>query len=122
MGAADAEFVLTARTATIRLASGRTVDALTFDGTSPGPELRVRQGDLVEVTLVNDDVSQGVTIHWHGVDVPNAEDGVAGVTQNAVLPASATATGFGPSRSGRSGTTRIRSRRRRCDAGSSARS
>jgi len=86
MGAADAKFVLTARTATIRLASGRTVEALTFDGMSPGPELRVRQGDLVEVTLVNDDVSQGVTIHWHGVDVPNAEDGVAGVTQNAVLP------------------------------------
>jgi len=34
----------------------------------------------------NEDVEQGVTIHWHGVDVPNAEDGVAGVTQNAVLP------------------------------------
>ena len=62
------------------------VDALTFDGRSPGPELRVRQGDLVEVTLVNDDIAQGVTIHWHGVDVPNAEDGVAGVTQDAVLP------------------------------------
>ena len=26
-------------------------------------------------------------MHWHGVDVPNAEDGVAGVTQNAVHPA-----------------------------------
>ena len=35
---------------------------------------------------MNDDVEQGVTIHWHGVDVPNAEDGVAGVTQDAVLP------------------------------------
>ena len=31
-------------------------------------------------------MEEGVTIHWHGVDVPNAEDGVAGVTQNAVLP------------------------------------
>ena len=36
--------------------------------------------------LRNEDVGVGVTIHWHGVDVPNAEDGVAGVTQNAVLP------------------------------------
>ena len=44
------------------------------------------QGDLVEVVLGNEDVEDGVTIHWHGVDVPNAEDGVAGVTQNAVLP------------------------------------
>ena len=84
--APDVRFELTARKATIRLASGRTVEALTFDGKAPGPELRVRQGDLVEVNLVNEDVEQGVTIHWHGVDVPNAEDGVAGVTQDAVLP------------------------------------
>jgi FtsP/CotA-like multicopper oxidase with cupredoxin domain len=82
----DARFTLTARHAAIELASGRPVEALTFDGRSPGPELRVRQGDLVEVTLLNDDVAQGVTIHWHGVDVPSAEDGVAGVTQDAVLP------------------------------------
>jgi FtsP/CotA-like multicopper oxidase with cupredoxin domain len=85
-GTPDARFTLTARHATIELASGRSIDALTFDGRSPGPELRVRQGDLVEVTLANDDVEQGVTIHWHGVDVPNAEDGVAGVTQDAVAP------------------------------------
>ena len=85
-GAPDDRFRLTARTATIRLSSGRTVDALAFDGRSPGPELRVRDGDVVEVELVNEDVAGGVTIHWHGVDVPNGEDGVAGVTQNAVLP------------------------------------
>ena len=35
---------------------------------------------------MNRDVEPGVTIHWHGVDVPNAEDGVAGVTQDAVPP------------------------------------
>ena len=85
-GRPDARFELTAKAATIQLASGQPVDALTFNGSSPGPELRVKQGDLVEVTLRNDDVDQGVTIHWHGVDVPNAEDGVAGVTQDAVLP------------------------------------
>jgi FtsP/CotA-like multicopper oxidase with cupredoxin domain len=84
-GTADTRFELTARAADITLSSGRVVHALTFDGKSPGPELRVRQGDLVEVLLRNDDVEDGVTIHWHGIDVPNAEDGVAGVTQNAVL-------------------------------------
>lgn len=82
----DDRFTLTARSERVRLTSGRTIDALTFNGIVPGPELRVTQGDLVEVTLANRDVSAGVTIHWHGVDVPNAEDGVAGVTQNAVLP------------------------------------
>ena len=85
-GEPDDRFELTAQTADVHLSSGRVVHALTFNGTSPGPELRVRQGDLVEVVLRNEDVDPGVTIHWHGVDVPNAEDGVAGVTQNAVLP------------------------------------
>jgi FtsP/CotA-like multicopper oxidase with cupredoxin domain len=85
-GAPDVRFALTAKEADIHLATGRLVHALTFDGQSPGPELRVREGDLVEVVLRNEDVEDGVTIHWHGVDVPNAEDGVAGVTQDAVLP------------------------------------
>ncbi|QZY30863.1 multicopper oxidase family protein [Nocardioides coralli] len=61
-------------------------DRITVNGTTPGPTLRVTQGDLVEVTLVNDDVEDGTTLHWHGVDVPNAADGVAGVTQDAVMP------------------------------------
>ncbi len=85
-GAPDERFELTARGADIHLSSGRAVHALTFNGQSPGPELRVRAGDLVEIVLRNEDVGRGVTIHWHGVDVPNGEDGVAGVTQNAVLP------------------------------------
>ncbi len=85
-GEADVRFTLTARQGQIRLASGRTIDGLTFNGRSPGPELRVRRGQLVEVTLANVDVDGGVSIHWHGVDVPNAEDGVAGVTQDAVMP------------------------------------
>ncbi|SDS62496.1 multicopper oxidase family protein [Microlunatus soli] len=54
------------------------------NGRTPGPELRVRHGDLVQVTLINVSVVAGVTLHWHGVDVPNAADGVAGVTQDAV--------------------------------------
>ena len=85
-GTPDTRFRLVARKANVRLPSGQTVEALTFDGTVPGTELRVRQGELVQVTLENRDVQPGVTIHWHGIDVPNAEDGVAGVTQDAVPP------------------------------------
>ncbi len=85
-GTPQRRFTLTAQRGTVRLASGRTVEALTFNGTVPGPELRVREGELVEVTLLNRDVAGGVSVHWHGVDVPNGEDGVAGVTQDAVPP------------------------------------
>jgi FtsP/CotA-like multicopper oxidase with cupredoxin domain len=56
-----------------------------FNGTVPGPELRVKQGDHVQVTLVNN-LPVSTSIHWHGVNVPNIVDGVAGVTQDAVQP------------------------------------
>ncbi|MEU4424068.1 multicopper oxidase family protein [Actinoplanes sp. NPDC024001] len=56
----------------------------TLNGSSPGPEIRAERGDLIQVTLVNESVPAGVTLHWHGVDVPNGEDGVAGITQDAV--------------------------------------
>lgn len=78
-------FTLTAQPATVRLASGP-IDAWSFNGQVPGPVLRVRQGDLVEVTLRNRLPGQAVTVHWHGYDVPSGEDGVPGVTQNAVAP------------------------------------
>ena len=58
----------------------------TVNGESPGPLLEATVGDLVEVTLANENVAAGATLHWHGVDVPNAADGVAGVTQDAILP------------------------------------
>lgn len=83
-GTPDARFELTARQERFALPSGREVDAITVNGTTPGPLLTVREGDLVEVVLANESVPDGATLHWHGVDVPNAEDGVAGVTQDAV--------------------------------------
>jgi len=82
----DRRFQLTAQRQRIRLDSGETVHAWTFNGQIPGPELRVREGELVEVELVNRDIASGVTVHWHGIHVPNSADGVAGVTQNAVSP------------------------------------
>ncbi|GAA4064147.1 multicopper oxidase family protein [Agromyces indicus] len=81
---ADVRVEFVARQERIDVPGGRTVDGYTVNGTSPGPELRARQGDLVEVTFVNESVVDGATLHWHGIDVPNAADGVAGITQDAV--------------------------------------
>jgi FtsP/CotA-like multicopper oxidase with cupredoxin domain len=67
-------------TLTVRVNDGH----YTVNGTSPGPTIEATVGQLIEVRLVNENVSDGITLHWHGVDVPNAEDGVAGVTQDAV--------------------------------------
>ncbi|WP_043842826.1 multicopper oxidase family protein [Amycolatopsis taiwanensis] len=85
-GGVRREYVVTARKAAVRLESGRDIDAWTFDGTVPGPPITATQGDLVEVKLINHDIDGGVTLHWHGYDVPCGEDGAAGLTQDVVAP------------------------------------
>ena len=80
----DVTVDLVARKERVRLASGRTVDGYSLNGSTPGPLISAHEGQLVEVHLRNASVPDGITLHWHGVDVPNAEDGVAGVTQDAV--------------------------------------
>ncbi|MEU8268562.1 multicopper oxidase family protein [Sphaerisporangium sp. NPDC049002] len=81
---ADVAVTLIARRQRFKLPTGRFVDGYTLNGTSPGPVIRATVGQLVQVRLVNESVPDGMTLHWHGVDVPNAVDGVAGVTQDAV--------------------------------------
>ncbi len=49
----------------------------------PGPELRYRQGDRLKVLFENR-IAQSSTVHWHGLRVPNAMDGVPGMTQPPV--------------------------------------
>jgi FtsP/CotA-like multicopper oxidase with cupredoxin domain len=85
VGEPTKRFTLTAGTATIRV-GGRDVPAWAFNGQVPGPELTATVGDILEVTLRNRNITAGVTLHWHGYDVPNSQDGVPGVTQAAVLP------------------------------------
>ncbi len=79
------EFTLTSQSAHLPFVIQGQSDVQTYNGTALGPTLRVRQGDLVVVHLINH-LTVGVTIHWHGVAVPNSADGVAGVTQDAVRP------------------------------------
>ena len=84
---ADVTAELVVRQERIHLASGRSIDdGFTVNGSSPGPALTATVGDMVEVTVVNDGIDEGAAVHWHGVDVPNGADGVAGVTQDAILP------------------------------------
>jgi len=57
-------------------------DRLSFDPNV----IHLQQGDVLDATLVNQLPDTSVTIHWHGLDVPNAYDGVPGITQDAVKP------------------------------------
>ncbi|ACM06437.1 multicopper oxidase family protein [Thermomicrobium roseum] len=78
------EYTIEAVEAEIELA-GRRVRTFTYGGQVPGPELRVREGETLRVLLENR-LPEPTTIHWHGIPVPNAMDGVPEVTQPAVPP------------------------------------
>jgi FtsP/CotA-like multicopper oxidase with cupredoxin domain len=56
-----------------------------YDGAVPGPTLRVRRGDELKVRLLNK-LPEPTLIHWHGLRLPNAMDGVPHLTQEPVVP------------------------------------
>lgn len=56
-----------------------------YDGLSPGPTLRLTQGKELKVRLVNE-LQQSTVIHWHGLRLPNAMDGVPHLTQMPIEP------------------------------------
>ena len=79
------EIALEARVAEVEIAPGERVVAWTYNGALPGPLIRVRVGNRLIVHLSNQ-LPQPTTIHWHGLRVPFAMDGVPGVSQPAIEP------------------------------------
>ncbi|HEX2072816.1 MAG TPA: multicopper oxidase domain-containing protein [Geodermatophilus sp.] len=59
---------------------GTTVRMLTYNGSVPGPTLRVRQGSEIVVRVTND-ADVDTTVHWHGLRLENRYDGVPHETQ-----------------------------------------
>ncbi len=76
-------YTLTAAPLTFSPSPGASYAGLAFNGSIPGPVLRVMHGQRVRATFVNQSGTPA-TIHWHGMILPNAMDGVEGVTQAAV--------------------------------------
>lgn len=64
---------------------GRRVATWGYNGNLVGPEIRLREGTGLRVTVRND-LPEGTTVHWHGQPVPNAVDGVPDVTQPPIAP------------------------------------
>lgn len=80
--------VIEARPTALRLRPESETAAFGFDGQVPGPILRVARGSEVRVRLVNR-LDQPMSLHWRGVRIDNAMDGVAGLTQKAAPPGGA---------------------------------
>ncbi len=84
---ADAVPTLTAMPGRARLAPADYPETAIwgYDGHVPGPAIRIKQGERVERRFVNR-LPQASTIHWHGIRIDNAMDGVPGLTQDPVAP------------------------------------
>ncbi|HUG42262.1 MAG TPA: multicopper oxidase family protein [Longimicrobiales bacterium] len=77
------EIEIEASEGTVEVAPGRSFKTWLYNGLYPGPEIRLTAGDVLRATVRNA-LPEGTTIHWHGVPVPNAMDGVPGLTQEPI--------------------------------------
>ncbi len=78
-------FTFTAEQVMWEVVKGQRVLAWTINGTVPGSMIRVTAGDHVRVTFINH-FPKPTAIHWHGLLVPEAQDGVPGLGQQPILP------------------------------------
>ena len=76
---------LTAKVVQWEVEPGRRVEAWTYNGVVPAPQIRVREGDRVRVILKNE-LPESTAIHFHGLELPNDQDGVPFITQPPVKP------------------------------------
>ena len=77
------QFELTAAITNWEVSPGKVVDAMTYNGTVPGPTIKVSPGDHIRVILHNK-MPQSTSIHFHGLITPNSMDGTTVVTQDPV--------------------------------------
>ncbi len=56
-----------------------------YNNMIPGPTIRVTEGDKIKVNVKNN-LTESSAVHWHGIRLPNAMDGVPYVTQNPIQP------------------------------------
>jgi manganese oxidase len=78
-------FHLTAEPVWVSVQKGKRVEAWAFNGSVPGPEIKVNQGDKVKIEVTNQ-LPEGTSVHWHGLDVPFSMDGVGGLSQPPIQP------------------------------------
>lgn len=77
--------VLSAAPARLPVAGQAGLDVWAYDTSVPGPVLRFRRGDWLDLELHNR-LPDATTIHWHGIRLPNAMDGVPHLTQAPIEP------------------------------------
>src|SRR5262245_12011928 len=79
------QFDLTAKVVQWETEPGKFVTGWGYNGVVPGPQIRVREGDRVRVVLKNE-LPESTAVHFHGLELPNDQDGVPFITQPPIKP------------------------------------
>ena len=74
--------------------AGKLVRVLTINGGIPGPTLRFREGDFARIRVHNDLRNEETSTHWHGLLLPNPQDGVPHITTPPIQPGTTHTFGF----------------------------
>ncbi len=77
------DFDLTASISNLKLPNGKVERLFAYNNQIPGPSIRIKLGETLRLNF-NNKLPEETTVHFHGVRVPNAMDGVPGVTQSAI--------------------------------------
>ena len=80
--------------------AGKAVRGFTINGGIPGPTLRFREGDFARIRVHNNLKTEETSTHWHGLLLPNEQDGVPHVTTPPILPGQTHTFGFSLKHSG----------------------
>ncbi len=65
--------------------TGEKADAISVNGSIPGPTLYFTEGDTADI-YVHNEMNKPTSIHWHGMIIPNQYDGVTYLTQMPIEP------------------------------------
>ncbi|MDQ0493528.1 multicopper oxidase family protein [Paenibacillus brasilensis] len=76
---------LTAEASNLEVEKGTSLPVWTFNNSVPGPQIRIKKGKTVNITVKNQ-LTVPISLHIHGYPVPFKMDGVPGITQNAIAP------------------------------------
>jgi len=76
-------FRLSAEVVKTRFVPSKEANTWGYNGSTPGPTVEVMEGDRVRLVVENR-LPEATSLHWHGLEVPNAMDGAEGISQDLI--------------------------------------
>jgi FtsP/CotA-like multicopper oxidase with cupredoxin domain len=81
----EPDYTLRIAPVSVEIAPGKIIQTVGYNGTAPGPLIRLRESKQVTISVINDsDVPE--LVHWHGLKIPSAVDGAMEEGTPMIMP------------------------------------